>query len=90
MFNKNTRKIIITNELGLHARPAAMLVKTASIFECDIKIKKQSEEVNAKSIMNLMILGAGKGTELAFFANGPDANEALDAIEKLFKDNFGE
>ncbi|MDR0401671.1 MAG: HPr family phosphocarrier protein [Endomicrobium sp.] len=76
--------IIVSNKMGLHARPAAMLVKTASKYNATIKIVKDDFEVDAKSIMGVMALTAGCKSRLKFVANGSDENEALIAIENLF------
>ncbi|MBU0650410.1 HPr family phosphocarrier protein [bacterium] len=83
-------EIKIENKLGLHARPAAMFVELASKFESTILIKKDNTEVNAKSIMGLMMLAAGKGTKLKLIAQGDDCKEALDALSKLIKGKFDE
>ena len=84
------KEIIITNSLGLHARPAVMLVKTASQFESDIKLRKDDMEVNAKSIMGVLILAAEKGSRLILIIDGPDEINAIEIIVKLFEDGFGE
>lgn len=84
------RYIHIRNKLGLHARASARLVSTASQFHSEIQLLKDSIEVNAKSIMGIMMLAAGKGTELLVRAEGSDADEALNAIEHLVNDRFGE
>ncbi|MEM9532534.1 MAG: HPr family phosphocarrier protein [Pseudomonadota bacterium] len=82
--------VTICNRLGLHARAAARLFKTASAFECDVRLKNDDREVNAKSIMGVMMLAAAKGTELTLVADGPDAEAALEAISALIADRFGE
>jgi phosphocarrier protein len=84
------RKLTVTNKSGLHARPAALLVQTASKFSSDITLVKGASEVNAKSIMGIMALGAGQGTELTIKVNGADEEEALNALLELFNSNFGE
>ena len=84
------KKLMIRNKLGLHARPAALFVQTANQFECDITVIKDGEKVNGKSIMGIMTLAIGCGTEILVAAEGPDALEALDALEKLVQTNFGE
>jgi len=86
------KKVVIKNELGLHARPAALFVQTSSKFECEIFVKKQKEdqEVNGKSIMGLMMLAAGPGTHLVLKASGADAEDALSELEKLIDSKFGE
>jgi len=84
------RHVHIRNKLGLHARASARLVSTAGQFSSEILLVKESIEVNAKSIMGIMMLAASKGTELMVRAEGSDADEALDAIETLINDRFGE
>jgi phosphocarrier protein len=83
-----TRNVTVINKPGMHARPSANLARTATRFKCDIYIEKDGETVNAKSIMGLMMLAAGPGTKLTILATGPDAKEALDAIEELAKRKF--
>lgn len=85
-----TRKITIINKAGLHTRPAAALVKTASRFKSDFFIEKDGVEVNAKSIISVMMLAAPKGTTLTLRFNGADEEDAAQAIVKLFEDGFGE
>lgn len=84
------KSIKVSNKMGLHARPAAMLVQTTSKFASTVKILKDDFEVDSKSIMGVMTLAAGPGCELKFIADGPDENEVLEAIEKLFNSEFGE
>lgn len=79
-------ELTIKNEFGLHARPASLLANTASQYESEIKIIKDGNEVNAKSIMNLLLLAAGKGTVLTVTANGPDEEKALSTIEVLIEE----
>jgi phosphocarrier protein len=74
----------------MHARPAALLVKTASSFASQISIEKDSERVNGKSIMGVITLGATYNTPLKIIADGPDEMEALDALQKLFDSRFEE
>ncbi len=85
-----TRDLTVENKLGIHARPAAMFVKIASQFDCEIYVEKDGEKVNGKSIMGLMMLAAGPGCTLTVEADGPGANHALDKLEDLFKRNFDE
>ncbi|ACC97696.1 Phosphotransferase system, mannose/fructose/N-acetylgalactosamine [Elusimicrobium minutum Pei191] len=85
-----TRDIQIKNKMGLHARPAAMLAQTAGKFAADIKITKSGVEVNAKSIMGIMMLAAEYGSILTVAIDGSDENEALNAILNLFENNFSE
>ncbi len=77
----------IKNSIGLHARPAAIFVKKANEFISDIKILKEDKEANAKSIINVMSLGAVQGSELSIQAKGEDESEALDALTELL-DSF--
>jgi phosphocarrier protein HPr len=84
------RTVSIRNRAGMHARPAALLVKTASSFTSQIYIEKDNERVNGKSIMGVITLGATYDTQLKIIADGPDEVQALDAIEKLFENRFEE
>jgi phosphocarrier protein HPr len=87
---KLTREMTVLNQLGIHARPAAMFVKTTSRFESDVTVEKDGNQVSGKSIMGLMTLEAGRGTVLRVTAQGPDAQEALDALEQLVLRKFEE
>lgn len=87
---KIVREIPIVNRLGLHARPAAMFVRVASKFRCEIWVAKEGEEVNGKSIMGLMMLAAGQGSKLQVRCEGPDADQAITEIEELIKSRFNE
>jgi phosphocarrier protein HPr len=79
-----TREFVLTNKLGLHLRPAAVFVKVASGFRCDIFVTKDQEKVNGKSIMGLLMLGVGPGNKMKVQAEGSDAPQALAALEKIF------
>jgi phosphocarrier protein len=81
---------MVSNKLGIHARPAAMFVKTANRFACDIFVEKDGEKVNGKSIMGLMMLAAGPGSRLTVHAHGADATQALAEIETLIRRKFDE
>ena len=85
-----TKEFLVSNKLGIHARPAALFVKTTNRFECDVFVEKDGEKVNGKSIMGLMMLAAGPGSKLTVQANGPDAAKALAEIEALMKRKFDE
>src|SRR5437867_11121961 len=85
-----TRDFMVSNKLGIHARPAAMFVKTANRFSCEIFVEKDGEKVNGKSIMGLMMLAAGPGSKLTVHAQGHDASQALAELEILFKQKFDE
>ncbi|MFC4259559.1 HPr family phosphocarrier protein [Marinobacter lacisalsi] len=82
--------VTIINKLGLHARAAAKLVETASAFESRVLLAKGDREVDAKSIMPVMMLAASQGTEVELAADGPDEQEAIAALEALINDYFGE
>jgi len=78
-----TKKIIIRNKYGLHARPAAMFVQIANRYESEISVKNKNEEVNGKSIMGIMMLAANCGTEIEITVSGKDAEAAVAELEKL-------
>lgn len=82
--------VTIVNKLGLHARAAAKLVRLASSFDSEIQIKRQQREVNGKSIMGVMLLAAGKGTEIELTVSGTDEVDALEELTKLIANRFGE
>ncbi len=84
------KELVIDNRHGLHARPAALFVKTSSRFQSEIWIEKEGERVNGKSIMGLMMLAAGKGSVLRLVGEGEDAEELVKALEELVKSHFGE
>ena len=83
-----TFKYTITDELGIHARPAGLLVKLAAGFKSNIIISKDGKEANAKRIMALMSLGATKGTEITVKVEGPDEGEAAKLVEEFLKANL--
>ena len=87
-----TREMTVVNKLGIHARPAAMFVKTANRSECDVFVEKDGERVNGKSIMGLMMLAAGPGSKLLVRAEGrkDDAGKVLDELESLLNRKFDE
>lgn len=80
----------VSNKLGLHARPAALLVQTVNRFHSEVTIQKGKQKVNGKSIMGVMMLAAGPGSHVTIRASGPDARKAMAEIAKLFEQNFGE
>ena len=84
------REALIVNPLGLHARPAAQIVRAASEFAADIRLEKDGMEVNGKSIMGVMMLAAECGSTIRVRATGADADAAIDAICRLVSDGFGE
>ena len=85
-----TKDFLVINKLGIHARPAALFVKTANRFNCEIFVEKDGEKVNGKSIMGLMMLAAGPGSKLTVHAHGHDALQALAELETLIKRKFDE
>lgn len=85
-----TIDIVISNKLGLHARAASKLTQLASQFKSDIFISRAEQRVNAKSIMGVMMLAAGKDITVTIDAEGDDSTIALEEIKRLFDDKFGE
>jgi len=85
-----TRIATIKNELGLHARAAAQFVQTANKFRAEITVSKDGEEVNGKSILNLMMLAAPIGSEILLKADGDDALDLLESLLRLIENKFGE
>lgn len=83
-------KLEIVNRLGLHARAAAKLVHTAGAFDSQVTLVKDGEEVDAKSILGLLQLGAPQGSEISVRCDGGDEQEALDAVSELIANRFGE
>src|SRR5436190_22068251 len=87
---KVKKEFVVTNKLGIHARPAAMFVKIANRFDCDVFVEKDGERVNGKSIMGLMMLAAGPGSRILVHAEGQDAASAVSEIEALLQRKFEE
>jgi phosphocarrier protein len=85
-----SKDLTIENRNGLHARPAALFVKTSSRFQAEVWVEKDGERVNGKSIMGLMMLAAGKGSILRVSAEGHDALNVLTELELLIQTRFGE
>ena len=85
-----SKKLMIVNKLGLHARAAAKVVSLASNFESDINLIKGNKHADAKSIMKILMLAASKGSEILITANGKDENSAIDNLQKLIERNFDE
>ncbi|MDR0526091.1 MAG: HPr family phosphocarrier protein [Spirochaetaceae bacterium] len=84
------RTITVSNRAGVHARPAAMIVEIAKDFKSKIYIEKDNDRINGKSIMGILTMGAGYGTELNIVTEGPDEIEALEALVRLFEAKFEE
>ena len=85
-----TKKIIVQNRAGIHARPASLIVQPANKFQSNVMIEKEGISVNAKSIMGVMTMAAGYQAELIISAEGPDEAEAMAALEQLFTTKFEE
>ncbi|HHJ14928.1 MAG TPA: HPr family phosphocarrier protein [Gammaproteobacteria bacterium] len=84
------REVTIVNKLGLHARAAAKFVTLASSFKSEIKLARNGQEVNGKSIMGVMMLAASRGTDIRLMADGEDEQEALERLTELIENRFGE
>ena len=84
------REVEIINKLGLHARASAKLTQLAAKYQCDVQMSRNGRKVNAKSIMGVMMLAAGKGSKVLVEVDGPDESVAMDAIVALIGDYFGE
>jgi phosphocarrier protein len=85
-----TKELVVQNKMGIHARPAAMVVRITNKFKAEVLVEKDEEQVNGKSIMGLMMLAAGKGSKVKFIATGDDAPQMLAEIEALFAKKFDE
>ena len=92
MAKGGARKKVLTvlNTLGLHARPATLFARTAGRFGASVTVRKDGQTINGKSVLNLMMLAAEEGSVLEVSADGDDSAEALDALEALLKEKFGE
>jgi phosphocarrier protein len=84
------REVEIINKLGLHARASAKLTQLAARYQSDVQMSRNGRKVNAKSIMGVMMLAAGKGSKVMIETDGPDETDAMDAITALIGDYFGE
>ena len=84
------RTCLVRNKMGLHARPAALIVQTANKFPCDVILLKDGQEVNAKSIMGVLMLAAAKGSEILVRAEGEQASACVEALDQLFLKGFNE
>ena len=84
------KELVVQNKLGIHARPAAMIVRITNKFKSEVFVEKDEEQVNGKSIMGLMMLAAGPGSKLTVHATGPDASKAIAEIEALIQRKFDE
>jgi phosphocarrier protein HPr len=84
------REVEILNKLGLHARASAKLTQLAARYQSDVQMSRNGRKVNAKSIMGVMMLAAGKGAKVVIETDGPDESDAMEAIVALIGDCFGE
>jgi phosphocarrier protein len=84
------RELVVQNKMGIHARPAAMIVRITNKFKAEVMVEKDEEQVNGKSIMGLMMLAAGRDSKVKFIATGADAEAMLAEIEALFVRKFDE
>jgi|CZKI01.1.fsa_nt_gi phosphocarrier protein len=84
------KELVVQNKLGIHARPAAMIVRITNKFKAEVFVEKDEEQVNGKSIMGLMMLAAGKGSKVKFLVTGEDAQQMLTELEQLFARKFDE
>jgi len=85
-----TRELVVQNKMGIHARPAAMIVRITNKFKAEVFVENKDEQVNGKSIMGLMMLAAGKGSKVKFIATGDDAPTMLTELDALFARKFDE
>ncbi len=86
----HSREIVVTNKLGVHARPAGMIVDITGKSRSDISLEYEGTKVNAKSILNVMMLAITPGSTVKFIASGEDEEQVLDQLEQLFRENFHE
>lgn len=84
------KDLVVSNRLGIHARPASLFVRIANQFQSEIHVEKDGERVNGKSILGLMLLAAGPGSRIRLHANGSDAARAVTELEALVRNKFGE
>ena len=88
--SQHTRELEVLNKMGIHARPAAMIVRVTNKFSAEVMVEKDDEQVNGKSIMGLTMLAAGKGSQVSFHVTGEDAEAMLDELAQLFERKFDE
>ena len=84
------KELVVQNKMGIHARPAAMIVRITNKFKAEVFVEKDDEQVNGKSIMGLMMLAAGKGSKVKFIVTGDDAPAMIADLEALFARKFDE
>ncbi len=88
--SSHSRALEVQNKMGIHARPAAMIVRVTNKFSAEVMVEKDDEQVNGKSIMGLMMLAAGRGSLVRFHVTGGDAEKMLTELEQLFERKFDE
>ena len=88
--HSQTKELVVQNKMGIHARPAAMIVRITNKFKAEVFVEKDEEQVNGKSIMGLMMLAAGYGSKLTVTAEGQDAEQAMAQIAALIESGFSE
>ena len=86
----HTKELLVQNKMGIHARPAAMIVRVTNKFKSEVFVEKDEEQVNGKSIMGLMMLAAGRGETIKIIAEGNDAEAAVADLEELVTSGFGD
>ena len=89
-MEEKSLELQVTNKMGIHARPAAMIVRVANKYSAELMVQKDDERVNGKSIMGLMMLAAGKGSKLIFHATGDQSDDVLGEMKSLFERGFDE
>ena len=85
-----SREVLISNNIGLHARPATFFIQKANSYKCSIWVEKEERRVNAKSLLGILSLGIVKGMTITVMADGPDENEAVEGLIDLVNTGFGE
>jgi phosphotransferase system HPr (HPr) family protein len=85
-----TRNVVVSNRAGLHARAATLIAKSVRQFDARVEVIKERQRVEATDVLQMLSLGAAAGEQLVLEASGPDAHRALDAVARLFADDFGE
>jgi phosphocarrier protein len=84
------KQVGVTNDIGLHARPATFFIQKANEFRSTVWIEKDERRVNAKSLLGVLSLGVGNGTQIKIMADGPDEQQAVDNLTKLIESNFSD
>jgi phosphocarrier protein len=85
-----SREVLISNNIGLHARPATFFIQKANSYKCSVWVEKEERRVNAKSLLGVLSLGIVKGMTITVIADGPDENEAVDGLIELVNTGFGD